>query len=115
MVCLRIRQVRDGLPGPESWLILRKDDNGAKKYQLSSASPNTKMSRFAEMSCSRYWIERAFEDAKGEVGIADYGLRSEGLGGLAPPHDDGSARDALPIDIATEVEEQGSDADDTGC
>ncbi len=75
MACLRIYQVRDELPGPESWLILRKDDNGEKKYQLSNASPNTRISRLAEMSCSRYWIERAFEDAKGEVGMADYEVR----------------------------------------
>jgi len=41
------------------------------------ASPNTKMNRLAEMSCSRYWIERALEDAKGEVSMA------------APSHDNG--------------------------
>lgn len=75
MACLRVHQVRDGLPGPESWLILRKDDNGEKKYQLSNAPPSTKMERLAEMSCSRYWIERALEDAKGEVGLADYEVR----------------------------------------
>jgi len=75
MACLRVHQVRDGLPGPESWLILRKEDNGEKKYQLSNASPDTKMSRLAEMSCSRYWMERALEDAKGEVGMADYEVR----------------------------------------
>ena len=28
------------------------------------ASPNTKMNRLAEMSCSRYWIEGALGDAK---------------------------------------------------
>jgi len=27
------------------------------------------------MSCSRYWIERALEDAKGDGGLADYELR----------------------------------------
>jgi SRSO17 transposase len=27
------------------------------------------------MSCSRYWIERAFEDAKGGTGMADYEVR----------------------------------------
>ena len=79
MACLRIYQVRNGLPGPESWLILRKEENGEKKkkYQFSNASPNTKMNRLAEMSCSRYWIERALEDAKGEVSMA------------APSHDNG--------------------------
>jgi SRSO17 transposase len=75
MVCLRVYQVREGLPGPESWLIIRRDDNGEVKYQLSNASPGTKMKRLAEMSCSRYWIERALEDAKGEVGMADYEVR----------------------------------------
>jgi len=49
MACLRIHQVRDGLPGPESWLIIRKDENGKKKYQFSNASPDTKMNRLAEM------------------------------------------------------------------
>jgi SRSO17 transposase len=28
-----------------------------------------------KMSCSRYWIERPLEDAKGEGGLADYELR----------------------------------------
>ncbi|PXF62071.1 MAG: hypothetical protein C4B59_00170 [Candidatus Methanogaster sp.] len=27
------------------------------------------------MSCSRYWIERAFEDGKGIAGLADYQVR----------------------------------------
>ena len=75
MACLRVHQVRDRLPGPESWLIIRKDDNGEMKYQLSNASPNATKNRLAEMSCSRYWIERAFEDGKGEVGMADYEVR----------------------------------------
>jgi SRSO17 transposase len=75
MVCLRVYQVRDTLPGPESWLIIRWDDNGEIKYQLSNASPTAEIARLAEMSCSRYWIERAFEDAKGEIGLADYEVR----------------------------------------
>jgi len=75
MACLRVHQVRDGLPGPESRLIIRKDDNGEMKYQLSNASPNVTKNRLAEMSCSRYWVERAFEDGKGEVGMADYEVR----------------------------------------
>ena len=53
MACLRVHQVRDGLPGPESWLIIRKDDNGDMKYQLSNASPNATKNRLAEMSLRR--------------------------------------------------------------
>jgi len=66
---------RKGKQGPESWLIIRWDGNGEIKYQLSNAPANTKIKRLAEMSCSRYWIERAFEDAKGELGMADYEVR----------------------------------------
>ena len=59
MACLRIYQVRDGLPGPESWLIIRKEENGKKKYQFSNASPNTKMNRLAEMlAAATGWKER---------------------------------------------------------
>jgi len=28
------------------------------------------------MSCSRYWIERALQDSKGNAGMADYHVRS---------------------------------------
>ena len=75
MVALRVCPVRDGLPGKEVWLVIRKDEGEKRtKYQLSNAPPNTSIKRLAQMSCSRYWIERALEDAKG-VGLADYQLR----------------------------------------
>ena len=49
MACLRIYQFATGC------------------LRCLDASPNIKMNRLAEMSCSRYWIERALEDAKGKV------------------------------------------------
>ena len=58
--------VVDELPGDEIWLIIRIDDGDESvKYQFSNAPPDTGVERFAQMSCSRYWIERAFEDGKG--------------------------------------------------
>ncbi|HUV82190.1 MAG TPA: IS701 family transposase, partial [archaeon] len=36
----------------------------------------TSIERLGQMSCSRYWIERAFQDAKGNAGMADYQVRS---------------------------------------
>ena len=33
-----------------------------------------------EMSCSRYWIGRALEDAKGEVSMAEYEVRAGSAG-----------------------------------
>ncbi len=76
LVFLRVYPVRDQLPGPETWLILRKDEGEKKlKYQFCNASSDTPLELLAEMSHSRYWMERAIQDAKGEAGLADYELR----------------------------------------
>jgi SRSO17 transposase len=77
LVFLRVYPVRDQLPGPETWLVLRKDEGEKKlKCQFCNAPSDTPLERLAEMSHSRYWIERAIQDAKGEAGLADYELRS---------------------------------------
>jgi SRSO17 transposase len=76
LACLRVYPVRDGLPGPETWLILREDEGENKvKYQFCNAPTETPFGRLAEMSHSRYWMERAIQDAKGEVGLDEYELR----------------------------------------
>ena len=76
IACIRVYSVVDGLPGDEIWLIIRQDDGEESvKYQFSNAPPDTSVERFAQMSCSRYWIERAFEDGKGIAGLADYQVR----------------------------------------
>ena len=76
IACLRVYPVRDGLPGPQTWLIIREDEtDGTRKYQFTNADPATPVSRLAEMSHSRYWIERAIQDAKGEAGLDEYQVR----------------------------------------
>lgn len=76
LACLRIFPVRDKLPGVETWLIIRKDEGeNTTKYQLSNAPADTSIERLGQMSCSRFWIERALEDGKGEAGLADYQVR----------------------------------------
>jgi len=77
IACIRVFPVVDELPGEEVWLIIRIDD-GEKdiKYQFSNAPIDTTIKQFAKMSYSRYWIERAFQDAKGIAGLADYQVRS---------------------------------------
>ena len=76
MAFLRVYPVRNGLPGKETWLIIRRNEDESRiKYQLSNASANTPIEKLGKMSCSRYWIERALEDAKGEVGMGDYEVR----------------------------------------
>src|SRR3954447_20087477 len=55
-------------------LIVRREAGAPKriKYSLSNAPADTPLERLAEMQGERYWVERAFEDAKGECGLADY-------------------------------------------
>jgi SRSO17 transposase len=60
---------------PRHWhLIVRRAVKSAKtiKYSLSNAAPDTPLLRLAQMQGQRYWVERSFEDAKGQCGLADY-------------------------------------------
>lgn len=76
LAALRVYPVWDGLPGPEHWLLIRKDEGQQdRKYQLCNAPTSTPLQRLGQMSASRYWMERAIEDAKGETGLADYEVR----------------------------------------
>jgi SRSO17 transposase len=45
------------------------------KYVLSNAAEETSLERLAQMQRQRFWIERSFEDAKSECGLADYQVR----------------------------------------
>lgn len=45
------------------------------KYCLSNAPDSTPTLALAKMEAQRFWIERAFEDAKGQAGMADYQVR----------------------------------------
>ena len=45
------------------------------KYQFCNAPEDTPFERLAEMSHSRYWMERAIQDAKGEAAMDEYQVR----------------------------------------
>jgi len=45
------------------------------KYILSNAPGETSLERLVQMQRQRFWIERSFEDAKSEGGLADYQVR----------------------------------------
>jgi SRSO17 transposase len=46
------------------------------KYSVSNVDYlKTPIERLAYMQAQRYWVERAFQDAKGEVGMSDYQVR----------------------------------------
>ena len=74
---LRVVAVRDGLPGPDLWLVFRRNPaTGDLKCYLSNAPVQTALSTFAWLSGMRWPIETCFENGKQEVGLGDYQLRS---------------------------------------
>jgi SRSO17 transposase len=62
-------------PRAKCWhLVVRREVGSPEtiKYSLSNAPEDTPLLRLAQMQGQRYWVERAFEDGKGECGMADY-------------------------------------------
>jgi SRSO17 transposase len=57
------------------WLLAQRDSAGEYKYTLSNAAATIDGKELATQAGQRYWIERAFEDGKGQVGMGDYQAR----------------------------------------
>ena len=75
--CVRAVAVRKGLPGPDIWLILRRNPRtGEIKYYLSNADAQTELATFVWLSGMRWPIEICFEDGKQELGMGDYQTRT---------------------------------------
>jgi SRSO17 transposase len=74
---LRVSAMREGLPGPEVWLVLRRSltDRELKTY-LCNAPTDIPQQRLVRMSGMRWPIETCFETGKQELGMGDYEVRS---------------------------------------
>jgi SRSO17 transposase len=75
---LRIIESRANLPGPEVWLIIRRnlDDPNKIKFYFSNAPADTPLVELVRISGMRWPIETIFKEAKGEVGFDHYEMRS---------------------------------------
>ncbi|MCJ7482156.1 MAG: hypothetical protein MUO31_04245, partial [Thermodesulfovibrionales bacterium] len=75
---LRVTESRGGLPAAELWLIIRRnlDDPSEIKYFFSNAPVSTPLNEFVRISGMRWPIETIFEEAKGEIGMDHYEMRS---------------------------------------
>jgi hypothetical protein len=75
---LRVIESRGNLPGPETWLIIRRnlDDPTEVKFYFSNAPADAPLIEFVRISGMRWPIETVFEEAKGEVGFDHYETRS---------------------------------------
>ena len=65
-------------PAAQCWhLIVRREINspGTVKYSLSNAPEPTDVLKLVQMQAQRFWIERAFQDAKSHIGMAQYQAR----------------------------------------
>jgi SRSO17 transposase len=75
---LRVIEARGGLPGPDLWLIIRRnlEDPSVVKFYFSNAPSTTPLTEFVRVSGLRWPIETLFEESKGEVGFDHYENRS---------------------------------------
>jgi SRSO17 transposase len=56
-------------------LVVRQEEDGSFKYSLSNCAKETTWERLGYMQAQRFWIERSFQDAKSELGMAQYEVR----------------------------------------
>jgi SRSO17 transposase len=76
------RARRGGRPGPEAWLVMRRsltpDAHGKllHKYYLTNAPADRPRDELARLSGARWPVEVAFAEAKGELGMDHYEVRT---------------------------------------
>lgn len=77
---VRVVAVRDGLPGPSVWLLLRRSPSAPQEmhYFLSNAPLQTAANSLIEVCAMRWPIEIMFEQAKQFVGLNEYETRTWG-------------------------------------
>jgi SRSO17 transposase len=75
---VRAVAVRNRLPGPEVWVMLRRTlgESPELKVYLSNAPADTPRRELVRMSGMRWPVETCFEEAKGNLGMASYQTRS---------------------------------------
>ena len=73
----RVRERRDGQPGPAGWLLARRSLAAPPDlaYYLSNASQHTSLLLLAKVASTRWSIETTIEEGKGEAGLDEYEVR----------------------------------------
>ncbi len=75
IIRIRVVESRDGLPGKECWLIIRKQNNKTR-YYLSNAPDDLPFEELAKAVIMRWPIEQLFKEAKNLLGIDEYECRT---------------------------------------
>lgn len=74
--CLRVTVNREGLPGEEVWLYLRRLSDGTLKFSKSNAPADTPKSTLDAQATRRWPIEQCFEECKSQLGMGHCESRS---------------------------------------
>jgi hypothetical protein len=74
--CLRIVEMRVGLPGKDVWLYARKLDDGTTKYSLCNAQADASKKEIRKPALMRWSIEQCFKECKDYLGMDHYESRS---------------------------------------
>jgi hypothetical protein len=74
---MRVVESRNGLPGPDAWLLARRSisDPSEIAYYLSNAPLDTPLLTLAQVAATRYTVEQCIEESKGETGLDEYEVR----------------------------------------
>lgn len=74
---MRVRVVAEGRTARDAeWLVIRQlHEPRQYSYTLLNAPAETPLERVAELSARRYFVERTFQDAKSELGWAEFSAR----------------------------------------
>ncbi len=77
VACVRAVAVRDGLPGPDVWVVLRRalDASRELKTYLCNAAADTPPAMLAWLLGLRWPVEQAIKEAKEELGLDHYEVR----------------------------------------
>jgi SRSO17 transposase len=73
----RVVAARDGLPGPDLWLLARRSCSAPTDlaYYLSCAPADTPVATLTRVAGARWSVEQCLEEAKGETGLDQYEVR----------------------------------------
>ena len=73
---LRVVEVRDGKPGKDVWLYIRKLEDGKIKFALCNESPDASAEDLRRPALMRWSIEQCFKECKKYLGMDHYESRS---------------------------------------
>jgi SRSO17 transposase len=76
--CARVVDSRQRLPTDDVWLLARRSISKPSEvaYYLSNADADTPLATLAHVASTRYTIEQCFEEAKDDVGLDHYEVRT---------------------------------------